>query len=415
MGKQLKLLNFYKMISNITNNLVGAFVPLIIYNATGSLFYGVLYLVCVHVVRGATVCFLHKQIEKSPEKFLILRLLTIIAGVVSLAILDNLFVVGFLVASCAFGVDSAFRYYSNEILLNYSSGNAADSKNLGVTRVFEQMGIFAGIILGGVLLDINQIVVYVVAVVVYIIAVLPLIVYAIKNRKSSTHNKEMVSNATMELSKKSNKVLKYIVVSLLFCYAIAYVSYASIDLTINTLNLNLAVEGGISYSFASVFVAVYNGAYLIGNIIVDKVDRKMDLLVVVRFVCLIMAGCVILLHFVSIPAVIIAIVCVIGLIYPFVTVFILQRLLAKTRIIGVSNKGIMIREVASDFTYAFNELIMLLICGVGLSLRWFYIVIALWLIFASFIIPKIEERTRKSLVDFIENNEIGNAAPIDKD
>ncbi|MBQ4558517.1 MAG: hypothetical protein IJA61_04015 [Clostridia bacterium] len=415
MGKQLKLLNFYKMISNITNNLVGAFVPLIIYNATGSLFYGVLYLVCVHVVRGATVCFLHKQIEKSPEKFLILRLLTIIAGVVSLAILDNLFVVGFLVASCAFGVDSAFRYYSNEILLNYSSGNAADSKNLGVTRVFEQMGIFAGIILGGVLLDINQIVVYVVAVVVYIIAVLPLIVYAIKNRKSSTHNKEMVSNATMELSKKSNKVLKYIVVSLLFCYAIAYVSYASIDLTINTLNLNLAVEGGISYSFASVFVAVYNGAYLIGNIIVDKVDRKMDLLVVVRFVCLIMAGCVILLHFVSIPAVIIAIVCVIGLIYPFVTVFILQRLLAKTRIIGISNKGIMIREVASDFTYAFNELIMLLICGVGLSLRWFYIVIALWLIFASFIIPKIEERTRKSLVDFIENNEIGNAAPIDKD
>ena len=48
---QLKLLNFHKMIANFANNLVGAFVPLIIYQATGSLMYSILYLVANNILR----------------------------------------------------------------------------------------------------------------------------------------------------------------------------------------------------------------------------------------------------------------------------------------------------------------------------------------------------------------------------
>ena len=39
---QLKLLNFHKMIANFANNLVGAFVPLIIYQATNNLMLSIL-------------------------------------------------------------------------------------------------------------------------------------------------------------------------------------------------------------------------------------------------------------------------------------------------------------------------------------------------------------------------------------
>jgi len=43
---QLKLLNFHKMLANFANNLVGAFIPLIIFQATGKLTYAIIYLLC---------------------------------------------------------------------------------------------------------------------------------------------------------------------------------------------------------------------------------------------------------------------------------------------------------------------------------------------------------------------------------
>ena len=97
MGKQLKLLNFYKMVANIANNLFSAFVPLIIYNATNSVVFAILYLLCIDVSRLMSVVIFSKAIQKNPELFLFLRLITIAGVMISLAILDLNLIVGFCV------------------------------------------------------------------------------------------------------------------------------------------------------------------------------------------------------------------------------------------------------------------------------------------------------------------------------
>ena len=411
MGKQLKLLNFYKMVANIANNLFSAFVPLIIYNATNSVVFAILYLLCIDVSRLMSVVIFSKAIQKNPELFLFLRLITIAGVMISLAILDLNLIVGFVFVSIFNGMDNAFKFYSNEILLNYSSSKSADSKNLGMTRVFEKLGVFAGIVVGGILLDFNKIIVYISAVIIYIISILPLFIYGIKNKRNSTFNKEMVSNATIELTNRGeNKNIKYIVITMLLCYSLVYASFASLDFTINVFNINMAVEG-ITYSYASLFVALYNVAYLIGNIIVNRIEKKIDLIIVVRIVCVIMAGCSVGLYFAQGNFLVILFFILQGFLYPFLTVFVLQRLLTKSRIMGVSNKGIFVRELSSDLTYVVIDLIIIIFCLLGLPVKAFFFVSAFSVIICSFIVSKMEEKTRKILVDFIEHNEIGNANP----
>ena len=49
--QQLKLLNFYKILANIATKLVGAFIPLIVLQATGSIAFGALSLVLMYSIR----------------------------------------------------------------------------------------------------------------------------------------------------------------------------------------------------------------------------------------------------------------------------------------------------------------------------------------------------------------------------
>ena len=48
---QLKLLNFHKMLANFANNLVGAFVALIIYQSSNNLIYPMIYLISHYILR----------------------------------------------------------------------------------------------------------------------------------------------------------------------------------------------------------------------------------------------------------------------------------------------------------------------------------------------------------------------------
>ena len=99
-----------------------------------------------------------------------------------------------------------------------------DAKKIGLTRIFEKLGVFAGLIVGGLLLDVNQVVVYIMAIVIYAIAIVPLFMFYIKNRKRESFNAELTSNATLELSKEIARAggLKYLILSLLAVYALLY-------------------------------------------------------------------------------------------------------------------------------------------------------------------------------------------------
>jgi hypothetical protein len=85
---QLKLLNFHKMIANFANNLVGAFVGLIVYQTTNSLPLAITYFVFDNLIKLIFVLCLRKLYGKYPQLFLLLRIIPITLYNVFIFVLD---------------------------------------------------------------------------------------------------------------------------------------------------------------------------------------------------------------------------------------------------------------------------------------------------------------------------------------
>ncbi|MBE5735406.1 MAG: MFS transporter [Clostridiales bacterium] len=405
---QFKLLNYYKVLSKVATCLVGSFVPLIIYNTTGSLIYAVLYMMLNNVFRLLTGLVLRKQIQKRPEVFLILRALMLGGFCVSLALIPQLFLIGSLLASLFGGIDASFQMVAEETLFNYASSKSMDSKKIAATRVFEGLGYFAGLLIGGLILDINKTVVYIMCIVLYIISILPLFYLYIKNRKNSAFNKEYVSNMIEQVSKSDKKVskIRYIVIAIMVCYFAIYMSYCISDSIYYVFNLATIVEGAISYSFASVFIIIFRVSFVIGNVVVSYIDKKFDLLNVVRLSCVIISIAFVCMCFVRNVFVLYVAFAAFGLFYSFICCFVLQRFIQKSRIIGQSNNAFMVREVAGSTSLILSYAVLLLLIVLDISMFYFFLIAAAMLIITSFVIPALEEKTRRLLVDFVEDNEI---------
>ena len=82
------------------------------------------------------------------------------------------------------------------------------------------------------------------------------------------------------------------------------------------------------------------------------------------------------------------------------SLFVLDRMLLKSRIMGISNRALYTREVGCVTAYVVGT-------SFGLfGLIGIFIAICVTMISAGFIIPYGEEKTRQNLVDFLQNNEI---------
>ena len=268
-----------------------------------------------------------------------LRFFTIGAYCSCLAFLSVNLVLFAILSAIFLAFDRCFKSLSIETILNYSSGEKMDSKKIGFTRMFEKFGIFAGLIVGGLLLDVNQIVVYVMAISIYTIAIVPLFMFYLKNRKRETFNAELTSNATLELSKGVPRTgsLKYLILSMLAIYSFMYFFIGVLDITTNVFNLSNFALIGISYTSASIINIVYNIAELIANLIISKVDKKYDLMNVARIGFVVLSAVFVVFSFVKNSIVLYIAFALFGFTYVFISSFLLQRLVQKTRILGVSN------------------------------------------------------------------------------
>jgi len=352
--------------------------------------------------------------QKNPQIFLLLRIVTLTMYNVFIILLDYNVWVGVCGICVFYAIDKCFKYCSSELIYNYSSINKG-GKSLGITRLFEQLGIIASILIGGVLLDINRVLVVIISLVLYAISLVPLIIYYIKSRKSKTFNKDAISNA-MEAFKKDTGHSTYnkkIVKKILLGYALVYFIFCSLDTFSTFFQLELFFQGSNKYALAGVFSALFNAGFGVGSYLVGKLNDKQDLTRHVQVVCSIIAICMILISFVKNEVVIYIIFAVVGFIYPYLSVFVLQRFLVKSRILGVSNWAILFREGASVICYitmfALSTIFSLLPKAVIFPM---FLVIAGAYVFSIYLIPKNEEKTRKLLVDFLEDNEIQNEERI---
>ena len=245
---QLKLLNYHKMIANFANNLIGAFVSLIIYQATNSLTYAVVYLVMVNFLRFVFGISLRKLHYKYPQLFLLLRIIPITLYNVFIFILDVNLIIGVIGVCIFYAMDASFHYLPKELIFNYSSLDQSQKsdKSIGVTRLFEQAGIIIAMVIGGMLLDINKTLVLILALSIYTISVIPLVVYYIKCKNEKTFNKDATSNAVDTLTKKEKTKTKAQKLSkkLLLTYGFIYFSFAFMDLLQTTFSMHVFIIQG---------------------------------------------------------------------------------------------------------------------------------------------------------------------------
>ncbi|MBO7219491.1 MAG: hypothetical protein J6V40_05915, partial [Clostridia bacterium] len=115
MDNQLQLLNFHKMLANFANNLVGAFMILIVYQYTGSLVAAMIYGIAHHTLR----LFINIALDKTkvfsryPQLMLLIRAIPIISYNILVILLELEFNVWFcIVGICIF---QAFDYGLNNV------------------------------------------------------------------------------------------------------------------------------------------------------------------------------------------------------------------------------------------------------------------------------------------------------------
>lgn len=406
---QLKLLNFHKMLANFANNLVGAFIPLIIFQATGKLTYAIIYLLCNKILRLGFNYLFKNLYGKYPQLFLLLRIIPITIYNLFIFVLDHHLIIA-VIGICIFNsLDYALNNLSKEIIFNYSSLTGKSDKSLGTTRVFEQIGVIVSLVIGGYLLDINKVIVLILSLSLYAISTIPLIIFYIKCRKQKTFNKDATSNAitTLRKNEKYNKISKKLTKKLLFTYGIVYFSFALVDLLQTCYGLHIFMIQG-EFATAGILNAIFNCFYAIGFYVASIINEKKDITRLVSVFCIIIGTSILLLFFIDITSLFL-LVCflygIIGFSYPFISLFVLERMLLKTRIMACSNRALFTRETSCVMAY---------ICGYAFGftgLLAIFIVTTITMFASSFIIPYGEEKTRKNLVDFLQNNEnINNAS-----
>lgn len=399
---QVKLLNLHKLLSNIATNLVGAFIPLIVYNATGKLLYGIIAYALQYVVR-TIVNFIFKNLFlNKPQLSLVYRIIPIILYSVSILLIDSYLWVGIVGAVFFYGVSEAFKNLPKEVIYNYSTlENAGDG--IGLTRLFEQIGTLAAFIVGGYILDISKVTVIIISLSIYAVSCIPLLVYYFKSVNQVGFNKDFTSNAR-EASKKNEKrfnqgvkVGKKIITS----YMITYFLYCFVDALTTAYMLLIMVKGQGNYSQAGIFTAVYNGAYGIGAYLFGILFDKKDTTGWVIACSLIMAGGVMGIAFAQNVYLLYVLFAVVGFAYGLLPLFMLQNLLAKIRILGMSNRALVEREYACGMSVA----VAILFGSFGTLLPVF-IAISSALAITAYRIPYNESKTRRLLVNYLQNNEI---------
>ena len=366
--------------------------------------YAVAYLVAFEVLRIIFTLCLKNLYGKYPQLFLLIRIVPLTLYNLFIFVLDSHPVIGIIGVGLFNALDTSLNTLSREIIFNYSSLSQKEGKSsIGVTRLFEQGGTIVALLVGGYLLDINQTLVLILSLTIYAISVIPLVMFYLKSRHQKTFNKDATSNALDTLTKDEElkKESKRITKKMLVTYFLVYFCFAFVDLLQTTFNLYIFVKQG-EFSTAGILNAVFNTFYAVGFYVAGIINEKYDTTKLVSISSILIAICTIALPFIPIENMFI-LVCidfgVIAFFYTFISLFVLDRMLLKSRIMGCSNKALYMRETGCITAYILGF-------GMGfIGLIAIFVITSISMLASAFVIPAAEEKTREHLVDYLQNNE----------
>ncbi len=408
---QLKYLNFYKIISQFATNIVGAFVPLLIFEATGSLMYTFIYVAAELTLRIIMNIAFEKLYKKYPQIMLLLRVFPVLIYSLCIFILDYNLILGVVLVGIFYAMSYSFKELPMEIIFNYSSVSAEESssKGLGMSRMFEQLGLLIAIVMGGLFLEkLGKFIPIIIAIVTYLISIIPLVIYFVKEKKNPLFNKDAVSNAIAAFKESKVKKLQESVIKkkVLRNIALSYFIKSTVDEVTTMFMIFLFAKNPEAYSLAGYMQASMWFMFGIGCIAFEKLSEKWDFTNPCRICAIIVSLATIALPFTvwyNCPVVAIGIFAVMGFAYGPISSFGLSNLLAKTRILGISNEALVHRV----YGYCFARYPGFIICMFGIAfVPWGLFVSSAIQAVSVYSSPKLEEENRQLIVDYLQNNKM---------
>ena len=406
---QMKYLQFHKLLSNFAQELVGAFIPLILYKETGNITLAISYYIIQRIILTIFDYIFKNQFVKRPQLFLLLRTIPMLLYYIFTLLIDtNVWIActGILIFS---GMSEAFKYIPTDSVYNYNSLNSG-SNTLGITKVIERIGVVTAQLLGALFLDnLSKEILIVVSLTIYLISTLPLFISYFKYRKVSSFNVEGISNAQQTFIKDEEKAKKGKVITkkIFIVYAISYALFCMCDLNTSLFGLFLYVKVD-KYYIVGILSVLYYATQIPFNYLVGKIDAKKDLLPYVVVSSIVTGaftftiGLLMLSSNFSNTLIIISLVLflLMGAMYPFVTIFFFDRMILKSKILGKSSAMIVTRE----FSGTLGQMLSV-IPAIGGSFMAAFVCMGIAFIICGATLPKVEEKTRKLLVNYLQNNQ----------
>jgi len=399
---QFKLLNIHKFVGNFATTLVGTFIPLIIYNATGSLRLAVLFLFGQNLCRLLANHIFKKMYGRYPQLTLMLRVLPLLIYNISLIFLEDFLVLGIILVTISYGVNLSFKNNADGVLLNYTSKKKT-GKNIVLTRVVESISAIVACVTGGLFIDWNQTALIIFSLSLYIVSVLPLFIYFFVNKSKSGFNRDFTSNAAVEYDKDPalRQKRKSMVKTFILQYFLFYTIFCVIDPFTNMYTLHLFIDVP-TFAKAGYLTAMFQVANLIGNLVVGLLAKKTDLNTlnsIFGVVCALPLG---IIPFIQNYAAVYALIFVFGFAYSICSFFMMDSLMVKSKFISATNKTLLARQDGIIVGQMITPVVVIIFNSV---LPVFFLMVAALFVYSIYT-NIVENKLRKKLVDYLENNEI---------
>lgn len=399
---QFRLLNFHKFVGNFATTLVGTFIPLIIYNATGSLRLAVLFLFGQNLSRLLSNHIFKRMYNKYPQLTLMLRVIPLLIYNIALIFLQDFLVVGIILVTISYGAGLSFKNNADGVLLNYSSQKKSSSK-IVLTRVVDGFSAIVACIAGGIFIDWNKTALIIFSLSLYIISVLPLFIYFFVNKNKAGFNKDFTSNAAEEYDKDPalKQKRKNIVKNFILQYFIFYAIFCVIDPFTNMYTLHLFIDVP-TFAMAGYLTATFQVANLVGNLLVNCLAKKLDINKLNAIFAIVCSAPLGIIPFLQNYIAIYVLIFIFGFSYSICSFFMMDSLMTKSKYISARNQTLLARQDGIIVGQMIAPIVVMIFNSV---LPVFFVMVGALIVYSIYT-HMVENKLRKNLVNYLENNEI---------
>ncbi|MBE5757513.1 MAG: MFS transporter [Clostridiales bacterium] len=404
---EFKLLNFNRFMANFSTKLVGGFIAVIVYNYTQNLTLSLLTVVIQYLFGFFFSLIFKNLLIKKPQLFLFLRIIPIFVYELLLLFVDANPLWCVIGIGLAFSLSYTFKNIPNEVLFSYvnATRKSGTGRMLALSKVVDQGAIIVGLLIGGLILDyLPMQVLIIISLTLYLVGALPLFIFYMKHRKDKSYNQEYSTYAHIALKEQSNSTIYANSVSkrIRVIYCLFYFLQESLQAMYVLLPILIFRITG-TFTSAAIASAIFDGFFGIGCYLTGKLESKRDITIMSATAGILVGVLGICLVFMreNTMWLFYLLVGIMAICYAMTYFFMYNRMIMKSKIVGrnitcVINK-INMYYLSTSFVVAFGMILPISVC--------FYVGGAMS-IMAGFLSPKIEEKTRRILVDHLEDNDI---------